>query len=55
MASSCNDLGTLLNKRGKLDEVERLLRRASAIREEILDAEHPDGASSCTNLGNLLK
>ena len=21
----------------------------------MLDAEHPDGASSCTNLGNLLK
>jgi len=54
-ASILNGLAVLLQAQGKLAEAEPLYRRALAIHEKVLGAEHPDTASSLNNLANLLQ
>jgi len=53
-AASLNNLASLLQDQGKLDEADPLLRRALGIREKALGAEHPSTATSLNNLALLL-
>ena len=48
-----NQTGFYLSERGLYAEAEPLYRRALAIREKVLGAEHPDLARSLNNLGGL--
>jgi tetratricopeptide (TPR) repeat protein len=50
-----NEAGYYLSDRARYDEAEPLYRRALAIREEKLGADHPDTASSLNNLANLYR
>jgi tetratricopeptide (TPR) repeat protein len=47
--------GWYLRERALYAEAEPLLKRALAIREHVLGAEHPDTATSCNNLGQLYR
>ena len=48
-----NDAGYYLYKRAQYEELERLLQRALAIRENVLGADHPDTAISLNDLAEL--
>ena len=50
-----DNLATLLQATDRLGEAEPLMRRALAIREKSLGADHPDVASSLNNLAQLLQ
>ena len=50
---ACSNLGALCQRMGKLDESERLLKRALAISEKSLGAEASDVAYALNNLGYL--
>ena len=51
---SLNDLGSLLQDRGKLEEAELLHRRALEGQERVLRVNHPDTLYTRGNLGSLL-
>ena len=52
--SVLHNLGTLLTKQGKLEEAEKLYRRALKVRERVLVVFHPDTVTMVNNLGSLL-
>ena len=49
VAQSLNDLAMLYSEQRLYEQAEPLLKRALAIREKALGAEHPDTASSRAN------
>jgi serine/threonine protein kinase len=53
--SSINDMGHLLELRGKRAETEPFYREALEKRRRALGEEHPETLSSMSNLGNLLR
>ena len=53
--TSVNNLGSLLQSQGKLEEAEPLYRRGLESRERVLGEEHPDTLTSVNNLGILLR
>ena len=53
--TSINSRGMLLQKQGKLDEAEPLLREALEISRATLGDRHPDTVTSIINLGSLLQ
>ena len=53
MATSLNDLAVLYCAQGRYAEAEPLHKRALAIREKVLDADHPGVAQSLNNLAAL--
>ena len=53
--SSVNDLASLLNKRGQLDEAEPLYRRALDGYERTLGPDHEDTLRIAGNLESLLQ
>lgn len=54
MATSLNNLATLLQATHRLTEAEPLYRRALAICEESLGMEHPNTVTARENLAALL-
>jgi tetratricopeptide (TPR) repeat protein len=50
-----NNLGALYYNQEKYAEAEPLYQRALVIREQLLEAEHPDTAQSLNNLALLYK
>ena len=55
LATSLNNLALLYGAQGKYAEAEPLYRRALAIREKALGAEHPDVAIAFNNLATLYR
>lgn len=55
VASSLNALGWALLRAGKLEQAERVHRRAGAIYREVLDTDHPDIASNLMNVATILQ
>ena len=55
VAALCNRLGYFLNFRGDYQLAKPYYERALAIREKVLDPDHPDTAISLNNLGRLLR
>ena len=53
--TSVNNLGTLLQTQGKLEEAEVLYRRALEGRERVSGVDHPDTLLSMRNLAALLE
>ena len=53
MAASLNNLAGLYHAQGKYAEAEPHFKRALAIREKVLGAEHPKVAGSLNNLAAL--
>ena len=54
-ANLLNRAGSYFDGRAAYSEARPLLKRAVAIREELLGAEHPDTAASLNNLAQLLR
>jgi tetratricopeptide (TPR) repeat protein len=54
VASGYNNLASLLDEQGSLDEAEALYRQALAIRRRALPADHPHTAYVLDGLGQLL-
>jgi hypothetical protein len=52
--TSVNNLGLVLDNRGKHQEAETMHRRALGVREMTLSPEHTDTLSSVSNLGNVV-
>jgi len=55
LAAALNELGTIRLWQGELEQSEELARRAVAMREKLLGADHPDVATSLNALGNALQ
>ena len=55
MASDLNNLAGLYRDQSKYDQAEPLYKRALAIREKVLDANHPDLAISLEEYAAMLK
>jgi tetratricopeptide (TPR) repeat protein len=53
VAETLNNMAILYETQGKFGDAERLYRRAIAIRERALGANHPDVAMSLSNLATL--
>lgn len=53
IAWSLNNLGVIKQAQGKLDESEKYLREALAMRKEVLPENHPHIAQTLGNLGSL--
>ena len=53
LATSLNNLGRLYSAQGKYVQAESLYRRAVAVWEKTLGAEHPDVATGLSNLAKL--
>ena len=53
--TSINNQGLLLQKQGKLDEAEPLLRKALEMSRATLGDRHPDTVTSFSNLGSVLQ
>jgi len=53
-AKAMSTMATSLIKLDRTDEAEKLLRRALAIRRQVLGPEHPDVATNLNNLGFVL-
>ena len=53
--TSVNNLGSLLEAQGKLEEAEVLYRRALEGFERVLGVDHPNTLTSVNNLGWLLQ
>ncbi len=51
---AANNLGELYRLQGRCAEAEPLYKRALAIKEKVLGPEHPEVATSLSNLGLLL-
>ena len=52
--TSMNDLGQLLRERGDLAQAEALFRENVAITRKVLPGDHPNVATSLTNLAQVL-
>jgi tetratricopeptide (TPR) repeat protein len=50
-----NNLGTLKQGRGNVDEAEALFARALSIKEKLLEPDHPDLAITLNNLAILCR
>jgi tetratricopeptide (TPR) repeat protein len=55
VAVTCNNLAALAHARGNDAEAERLYQRALAIKEKLLDPDHPDVVMTLNNLAVLYK
>ena len=55
MGQTLNNLANVYRDQGKYGEAEDLLKRALAIREQALGANHPDVAASLVNLANVYR
>ena len=53
LAESLNGLGVTYREQGRYTEAEPLLKRALSIKENTLDAAHPDVVQSLNNLARL--
>jgi tetratricopeptide (TPR) repeat protein len=55
MATSLNNLASLLQDLGKYEEAEPLYRRALVIREKSFGPDHPEVRASLNNLASLYR
>jgi tetratricopeptide (TPR) repeat protein len=53
--TAINNMGSLLQAQGKLDQAEPYYREALEVSRRVLGEEHPDTLTSINNLGSLLR
>ena len=54
LANTFNNLAEFCRVQGKYAEVEQVFKRSLAIREKILEPEHPKVATSLNNLARII-